>query len=141
MPSTEARLNRNYRAALPGICPEAMGLLRQIARAHLRLWDRIGLAEIVELGVTELLTNVCKHTAGDCELLVEVTPTGVVVAVTDFDDRMPVIREVADDMEGGRGLLLLSALVDELLMEPLPLGKRVSFRLDGQWHDREGWAC
>jgi anti-sigma regulatory factor (Ser/Thr protein kinase) len=126
----EARLNRRYRTALPGICPEAMGPLRHTVRAHLRRWGRTGLAEVVELGVTELLTNVCQHTGGDCELLMEETPNGVLVTVTDFDDRMPVIQEAADDMEGGRGLFLLSSLVDELVMEPLPLGKRVSFRLE-----------
>ncbi|MFD4906586.1 ATP-binding protein [Kitasatospora purpeofusca] len=141
MPVTEARLNRHYRAALPGICPEAMGPLRQIARAHLRLWGRTGLTEVVELGVTELLTNVCKHTAGDCELLMEETPDGVLVAVTDFDDRMPVVREVTDDREGGRGLFLLSALVDELVMESLPLGKRVSFRLEDHRGDQGGRSC
>ena len=141
MPITEARLNRHYRTALPGLCPEAMGPLRQIARAHLCLWGRTGLTEVVELGVTELLTNVCKHTAGDCELMIEETPYGVLVAVTDFDDRMPTVGEAADDMEGGRGLFLLSALVDELAMESLPLGKRVSFRLEDHRAGPGGRSC
>ena len=141
MPVTEARLNRHYRTALPGVRPEAMGPIRQITRAHLRLWGRTGLADVVELGVTELLTNVCRHTAGGCELLMEETPGGVLVAVTDFDDRMPTVSEVAEDMEGGRGLFLLSGLVDELVVEALSSGKRVLFRLEDHEGALEARSC
>ncbi|GAA2837072.1 ATP-binding protein [Kitasatospora aburaviensis] len=130
-------MKRHYRAALPGIQPEAMGLLRQIVRAHLRLWDKVELTEIAELCVTELLTNVCKHTAGDCELHMEETPDGILVAITDFDDTMPTIQKPADDTEGGRGLVLLSALVNELTTVSIPLGKRISFRLEDHRCDRD----
>lgn len=141
MPITEARLTQQYRTALPAICPAAMEPLRQIAREHLRLWGRTGLSDVVALGVTELLTNVYKHTAGDCELLMEATGDGVLVAVTDFDAGLPTVREATDDMEGGRGLLLLSCMVDEFAVECLPSGKRVSFRLVDDGRGGGGRSC
>ncbi|KUN02102.1 hypothetical protein AQI95_28915 [Streptomyces yokosukanensis] len=77
------------------------------------------------LGWPELLTNAWKHTPCDCELLVRETPDGVLVEVTDFADALPALKEPADDAEGGRGLYLLSALVEELESQPLLRGKQV----------------
>jgi anti-sigma regulatory factor (Ser/Thr protein kinase) len=114
---------------LPGVRPETVGPVREIVRAVLRLWERSELGFVVELGVTELLTNVWRHTPGDCELLVRELADGVLVAVTDFGAALPDLTAPADDAEAGRGLLLLSALVDELDVLPLPWGKRVWFQL------------
>ncbi|WP_329138155.1 hypothetical protein OG552_29750 [Streptomyces sp. NBC_01476] len=111
---------RQQHLVLPGVRPETVGPVREIVRAVLRLWKRSELGFVVELGVTELLTNVWRHTPGDCELLVRELADGVLVAV---------VTAPADDAEAGRGLLLLSALVDELDVLPLPCGKRVSFQL------------
>ncbi|MFE0458135.1 ATP-binding protein [Kitasatospora sp. NPDC058965] len=129
MPITEARLSWHYRVALPGVHPEAMALIRQIACSHLRLWGLAELSDVVALGVTELLTNVHKHTAGGCELEMQESGDGVRVSVRDFDDALPAVKQPDEDAVGGRGLLLLSRLVDELTVVRLPLGKRVSFLL------------
>ncbi len=120
---------RQHHMTLPGITPEAMEPVREIMRTLLRMWRKSDLAFAAELGVTELLTNVLKHTPGDCELLVREIPDGVLVGVTDFEDALPAVKEPADHAEGGRGLFLLSALVDELETQPLLRGKQVWFRL------------
>ncbi|MEV1011760.1 ATP-binding protein [Streptomyces sp. NPDC049881] len=120
---------RQHHMLLPGISPEAMEPVREIVRVLLRMWRKNELAFVAELGVTELLTNVWKHTPGDCELLVREMPDGVLVGVTDFGDALPTVKEPAEDTEGGRGLFLLSALADEVQTQPLLRGKRICFRL------------
>jgi anti-sigma regulatory factor (Ser/Thr protein kinase) len=120
---------RQCRMALPGICPDEIGPVREIVRAHLRLWRKTSLSGLAELGVSELLTNVCKHASGDCELLVREMPDGILVAVTDFDDRLPIVKEPTGDQESGRGLFLLMSVVDQMAVEPLLYGKQVWFRL------------
>ena len=72
---------RQYHLVLPEIHPSALAIIREILDAHLRLWEKTELGFLIALGVTELLTNVHKHTRGDCELLVRDMPDGVLVAV------------------------------------------------------------
>jgi hypothetical protein len=55
---------------------------------------------------------------------------GVLVAVTDFHDSLPVVKEPTEDQTCGRGLFLLSQLADELEVHPLARGKEVRFRLN-----------
>ena len=118
---------RQYHLVLPEIHPSALAIIREILDAHLRLWEKTELGFLIALGVTELLTNVHKHTRGDCELLVRDMPDGVLVAVTDFDAGLPAIKEPGETEESGRGLFLLSTLADELSVQPLRLGKRIRF--------------
>lgn len=125
----KAKLVRQYQVVLPDVSPEVVEPMREVVRAHLRLWDKAELSFVAELGVTELLANVWKHAAGDCELLVRETPDGVVVAVTDFEDTLPEVRDAGQDEENGRGLFLLAAMAEELDVQPLLEGKRVWFRL------------
>ncbi|WP_162641401.1 ATP-binding protein [Streptosporangium sp. 'caverna'] len=114
---------------LTRVYAEVIGPVREIVRIHLRVWRKSDLSFTAELGVTELLTNVHKHTRGGCEVLLRETPDGITIAVTDFDDTLPAVKEPALDEEGGRGLFLLSLLTDDLEIEPLLGGKRVWFRL------------
>ncbi|MEU7322518.1 hypothetical protein AB0465_14550 [Streptomyces griseoviridis] len=51
------------------------------------------------------------------------------VAVTDSDAALPLLEVPTHEAEAGRGLLLLSALVDELHVLPLPCGNRISVPL------------
>ncbi|MGP4115295.1 ATP-binding protein [Streptomyces sp. 4N509B] len=131
MPAMTVNTVRQHHMVLSGIGPAAMGPVREIVRALLRLWDKTDLSFAAELGVTELLTNVWKHTSGDCELLVRETSDGVLVEVIDFDDMLPVVAKASsEDAEDGRGLALLSALVDEWEIRPLlPRGKKIRFGL------------
>ncbi|WP_369184141.1 ATP-binding protein [Streptomyces sp. Y1] len=124
------------RLVLPVLRPEAMGRVREIVRAQLRIWRKSEFADVAELGVTELLTNVLLHTEGGGELLVRETSNGIRVGVTDFDDRLPLAGEPEQDATGGRGLLLLASLVGGLETELQPRGKEIRFSL--QCAGREG---
>lgn len=131
MPAMAVRAIPQYRTVLPEVRPEAMGPVREIVRAHLRLWRKSKLSDLAVLGVTELLTNVLKHAPGDCELLMRETPDGVFVGVTDCTDSLPTVREPSEGQTGGWGLFLLADIADELDVKPLAHGKQVWFRLGG----------
>ncbi|MFD8967134.1 ATP-binding protein [Streptomyces sp. NPDC059568] len=129
---------RRYHTVLTDLVPDALPVIREITRIHLRLWCKEELSFVAELGVSELLTNVLTHAPGDCELLVRETPDGVVVGVTDFDDAMPVVNEPTEGELGGRGLFLLSQLADELEIHQLAQGEQVWFRLSSDASDGSG---
>ncbi|MFG3153939.1 ATP-binding protein [Streptomyces sp. NPDC048219] len=119
---------RQHHMVLPAIGPESMECVREIVWTLLRMWRKSDLEFVTQLGVTELLTNVLKHTPGDCELVVRETLDGILVGVTDFEDALPTVKDPDEDAEGGRGLFLLSCLADELQTQPLLHGKQVWFR-------------
>ncbi|MFF4268483.1 ATP-binding protein [Streptomyces sp. NPDC001536] len=88
--------------------------IRRIVRSLLAEWELTELTDAVELGVTELVTNVVRHVPDRrCEVVVLRT-AGARVEVTDGCAQRPVVRgEPASDSEGGRGLVLLGAVVDK----------------------------
>src|SRR5690606_36163868 len=90
-----AASGRQYSMALSEAHPELMRPVREVLRAHLRLWRKAALTSAAELGLTELLTNVYKHAPGTCELLVRETPDGIVVEVTDAGRALPTVKEPA----------------------------------------------
>ena len=76
--------------------------------------------DAVELAVTEACTNVLDHAAGhnqEYEVTFSLEDTKVIIKVTDegvgFDHATPRKVSEASD-ESGRGILLMSALVDDL---------------------------
>jgi len=110
--------------------------VRRIVRSYLREWDLTELADAVELGVTELLANVVRHVPDRrCTLLLlrQAGGGGVRVEVADGCPRLPVLAgEVPDDAEGGRGLVLLDAMVGKWGVGPAPGdGKTVWFECEG----------
>ncbi|MFE1023500.1 ATP-binding protein [Streptomyces sp. NPDC058818] len=110
--------------------------VRRIVRSYLREWDLTELADAVELGVTELLANVVRHVPDRrCTLLLlrRAGGGGVRVEVVDGSPRLPVLAgEVPDDdAEGGRGLVLLDAVVGKWGVGPGPGdGKTVWFECE-----------
>lgn len=88
--------------------------IRRIVRSLLTEWEMPHLVDAVELAVTELVTNVVRHVPDRrCELVVLRT-AGVRVEVTDGCAQRPVMRrELEPEAEGGRGLVLLDAVVDK----------------------------
>ncbi|MFD8150192.1 ATP-binding protein [Streptomyces sp. NPDC059720] len=89
--------------------------VRRIVRSFLREWGMAELSDAVELGVTELLANVVRHVPDRrCALLLLRQRTGVRVEVTDGSAELPrTPPSLAEDSEGGRGLLLLEAMADK----------------------------
>ncbi|HUY45698.1 MAG TPA: ATP-binding protein [Streptosporangiaceae bacterium] len=99
------------------------------ARGHARLvmaeWGLAGLADTVELIVSELVTNGLRASAGllgsrfggrwspgfpPIRMWLSSDRRTVLVQVWDGNDRMPARKEPSPDAEGGRGLLVVEAL-------------------------------
>ncbi|MET9952883.1 ATP-binding protein [Streptomyces sp. NPDC006339] len=83
----------------------------------------------VRLCVSELLTNVIQHVGEGTPVTVRVTaaPTGRLrVAVSDPDPRLwPVLREVSDGAESGRGIGIIDAVAARWGVDQAPYGKTV----------------
>ncbi|MFE2516298.1 ATP-binding protein [Streptomyces mirabilis] len=82
------------------------------------------LADSVELAVSELVANVVRHVPDRrCALLVLRQTAGVRVEVADGSPQPPrVPTELSPEAEGGRGLVLLDAVVDKWGVGPGPGG-------------------
>lgn len=96
--------------------------IRRIVRSLLEEWDLAELADSVELAVTELVANVVRHVPDRrCALLVLRQTAGVRVEVADGSPQPPrVPTELSPEAEGGRGLVLLDAVVDKWGVGPGP---------------------
>jgi anti-sigma regulatory factor (Ser/Thr protein kinase) len=119
--------------------------VRKIVRAYLEAWHLEEVIDSMELGTTELLTNVVRHVPDRrCELALLWLPWGARVEVSDGAAAMPVVRDLAAypapdpaDVEGldegGRGLLLIDALARRWGVVPLsPVGKTVWFECEAK---------
>src|SRR5437879_3988730 len=98
--------------------------IRRIVRSLLDDWELAGLTDAVEPGVTELVANVVRHVpARRCALLVLREAAGVRVEVTDGSPQPPAVpADLSPEAEGGRGLVLLDAVVDKWGVDPAPGG-------------------
>ncbi len=101
-----------YRACLT-VGEHSVGHIRRIVRSLLGEWDLTGLTDAVELGVTELVTNVVRHVPDRrCTVLLLQQVAGVRVEVTDGHGQQPdMSTEARPEAESGRGLVLLDAVV------------------------------
>lgn len=89
--------------------------IRAIVRSLLGEWEMRELTDAVELGVTELVSNVVRHVPDRrCEVLILRQMAGVRVEVTDGADQLPSPScDQPPDAETGRGLLLLGAVTEK----------------------------
>ena len=85
--------------------------------------------------VTELVTNAVIHGTGPGpSLTIDQVANGVIhVAVCDSSRHLPQRQEQVPDPEqtGGRGLFLIESLAIAWGWEPLRIGKRVWFEIEG----------
>ncbi|MEU9730196.1 ATP-binding protein [Streptomyces sp. NPDC048002] len=89
--------------------------IRRIAHSLLADWELPELYDAVALGVTELVANVVCHVPDRrCRLLLMRQETGVRVEVADGCAELPCVEAGSGwGAEDGRGLVLLSAVVDK----------------------------
>ncbi|MFE6359477.1 ATP-binding protein [Streptomyces sp. NPDC057806] len=89
--------------------------IRRIVRSLLADWEVPELYDAVALGVTELVANVVRHVPDRrCRLLLLRREAGVRVEVADGYAEVPCVeRRLPLDSEGGRGLVLLSAVAEK----------------------------
>jgi anti-sigma regulatory factor (Ser/Thr protein kinase) len=92
--------------------PSRIGQVRRIIAAHLHRWRLDPLIDAAALGVTELLTNVHRHTGPDKHCTVEIVllKDRLTVSVRDHDPRLPRLRTAESSATDGRGLALIEAV-------------------------------
>ncbi|WP_327155527.1 ATP-binding protein [Streptomyces tubercidicus] len=116
---------QQYRQELT-VHPQNLERIRRITGAYLRYWGRDELVEPAAMCVTELLSNVHKHAgSAACVLLLQISPSGVRIVVSDDSPALPVVREPNRFAESGRGMFLLSKTVDAWGANPTGSGKDV----------------
>ncbi|UGY91155.1 ATP-binding protein [Streptomyces gobiensis] len=105
---------------------------RRLAKAAMREWGQPSeVTETVLHGVTELLSNVARHT-DDPLCILEITKSGPSIYVTVYDRSpdMPIVTLPEWSAESGRGLWLLREIAADFGYAPDPGGKRVWVRVD-----------
>ncbi|MFD0078624.1 ATP-binding protein [Streptomyces sp. NPDC127166] len=112
-----------------GSRPASRGVAWRLVAAVLDRWELPELTISAELIVSELVANAVLHIrTGGAPVRVVVTrvPGGrVQVAVSDLDQRPPILVQAGPDAESGRGLALVAALSASWGWERRPWGKRV----------------
>jgi anti-sigma regulatory factor (Ser/Thr protein kinase) len=107
--------------------PTAVSCARQLVRLTLSRWGLAALAEDAELVISELVTNAVQASGvtdpdaawGDLgglatiQVRVLMYQADIVIEVWDRDPGSPVRHDAASDEEGGRGLLIVTALCKE----------------------------
>ncbi|MGW1590256.1 ATP-binding protein [Streptomyces sp. NPDC002386] len=91
--------------------------------------DRV--VQDAQLVVSELITNVVRHTSGPCGLGLEVSPDGdrLSISVWDSSHRMPEVRSHDGQRIGGHGLEIVKAISHTLSVTARDEGKHVDVSL------------
>jgi CheY-like chemotaxis protein len=100
-------------------------LARQFLRDRCREWACGEVVDDALLVTTELVTNALVHAGPLCELRAVLSGTVLRLQVSDSGVGMPDPRAAKDTDEGGRGLLLISALCAAWGTVALPAGGKV----------------
>ncbi|MFE7516938.1 ATP-binding protein [Streptomyces sp. NPDC057540] len=103
---------------------------RDWTREHLATlgWDRTApdTVDSVVLAVSELVTNAHVHAHSDAQLILTWDEACLHVTVHDASSLVPEQRRPDDEALGGRGLLLIDALADDVRTQSCPRGKDVT---------------
>ncbi|MET8689993.1 SpoIIE family protein phosphatase [Streptomyces sp. NPDC004732] len=93
--------------------PAEVGRAREMVRAQLRGWSLQGLSDTAELVVSELVTNVVRHSRSS-RIDLRMVRSGVLTCeVEDDDQTLPTLLSTGPGDEFGRGLHVVSALAKE----------------------------
>ena len=126
MPAVLSALNAAV--DLPSV-PRSVPAARRVVTHLLTAWAAEGYRDDAALLVSELVTNVVRHVAGEAAMTVEVhlTQTALQVAVVDGSTTLADARPPT--AQGGHGLWLVAAVADRWGSEEHGRGKRVWFEL------------
>ena len=103
---------------------------RHFVDETLSSWNQDDVLDVVQLLVSEVVTNAVVHGRSDAEVSVRLLDDRVRVEVVDRGD-MPVRRrDAGDEATSGRGTALVEALSSAWGIEELPVGKMVWFEVD-----------
>lgn len=120
-----------------GSDPKSVGEARRFVRdafhahAHTHAHDCGDVEDMAVLLVSELVTNVVRHTGGSrCELSVRLAEGKLHVEVVDSSAEIPRPGSPGPDDQGGRGLVLVDAVAERWGAHPGPdPGKTIWFEL------------
>ncbi|WP_189389375.1 SpoIIE family protein phosphatase [Streptomyces sp. SDr-06] len=107
--------------------PAEVGRARRLVRDQLARWGLSGVAETVELLVSEVVTNGIRHAHGHQVELRLVRAEALLCEVVDDDHTLPSLLSAGPDDEAGRGLRVVSALAREWGTSRTGDGKTVWF--------------
>jgi anti-sigma regulatory factor (Ser/Thr protein kinase) len=105
------------------LSPHAPADARRATREVLRRWELPALVDRVVLVVSELVTNSLRYGRPPLRLDLHRLRSGVRIDVHDTVPQEPSLQgraAVEDDRESGRGLLIVSAVADEVGVEQVP---------------------
>jgi anti-sigma regulatory factor (Ser/Thr protein kinase) len=121
---------------LPAAAPAAR-LARQATRRVLASWQIAHLQEVAVLLVSELVSNVVRHTRTTSEMILRLEAAGscLRIEVQDGDLRWPRPRTPAGLDGSGFGLVLVDTLADKWGVRQTPQGKAVWAELDTRHRD------
>jgi anti-sigma regulatory factor (Ser/Thr protein kinase) len=109
--------------------PTAVAQARDLIRDRLLGWGLHGLADVVELLVSELVTNALRYGIAPFGLRMTRDARNLMVEVSDGNPTVPRLRHVQVGDEGGRGLHLVDELSADWGVRSHPQGKTVWFTL------------
>ena len=109
--------------------PTAVAQARDLIRDRLLAWGLHGLADVVELLVSELVTNALRYGIAPFGLRMTRDAANIMVEVSDGNPTVPRLRNVQVGDEGGRGLHLVDELSTDWGVRTHPQGKTVWFTL------------
>jgi CheY-like chemotaxis protein len=118
---------RRYDTAVIDLGPQPADVpaARRFLGEHCRRWGCADLMDDAHVVVTELVTNAFVHAGTRCDLRAGLTNRALRLQVTDYGPGMPDPQAADERAEGGRGLLLVSALCVAWGVEGLPNGGKV----------------
>jgi anti-sigma regulatory factor (Ser/Thr protein kinase) len=108
--------------------PTTPARARTLARRTLHAWGLSGIAHVVELLVSELVTNAVRYASRPIELRLMRIDV-LLCEVTDDDHRLPTLCRAGATDEGGRGLYLVSQYASHWGTSRSANGKVVWFTL------------
>ncbi|WP_248961962.1 ATP-binding protein [Sphaerisporangium perillae] len=108
--------------------PTTVPKTRARVRGRLADWGVQEQADVVELLVSEVVTNAMRHSWG-AVMTLSMDDDRVCCEVQDTNPAMPMVREVHEGDEGGRGMYLMEALSTSWGSHALSTGKVVWFEV------------
>jgi CheY-like chemotaxis protein/anti-sigma regulatory factor (Ser/Thr protein kinase) len=106
------------------------GTARRFMEATLERWACEDVLDVVNLLVTELVTNAVVHGGSDADVAVLLEPDGLRVEVADRGAGVIAPRAATDDDTSGRGMALVETMARRWGIEDTEDGKLVWFEVD-----------
>ncbi|WP_371664592.1 ATP-binding protein [Streptomyces sp. NBC_00280] len=100
---------------------------RARADHHLPVPERV--RDVVQLVVSELVTNARKYAPGPVLLELRINACAVDVVVWDSEPTVPAARAADPGRIGQHGLEIVNAVTADLFIEQEPVGKRITARI------------